>query len=160
MKENRENMVSFKEAFDTMAGILHKKILSREELRKTWDLLKNFSFNQITQAIDEWLLKDNNFMPAPGELATIIKYSKDQATGELKSITELQDIKNKFGTIDNNNITESECFRCRGTGFVILQQKNAPYYTQAFACDCYKSIWKIKVMETYIEGLNKGFEFM
>lgn len=160
MKENREDLLLFKEAFNMMAGILHKKTLSRDELRKTWELLKEYSVEEVTKAIDEWLLKDNNFMPAPGELSTIIKNNNCQNTGELKNIKELINIKNNIKIIGEDDYKDNSCTKCRGTGFVVLQQPQAPHYTQAFACDCDKGILKINKMETYAEGLNKGFEYI
>lgn len=159
MKETPKEMLCFKAALDTMAVMLHKKQPRRDELRKMWDLLKSFSFEQITGAIDTWLLKDNNFMPSPGELATIIKNSTGQETGELKSIKELQDIKNKFGTIDTETYGNSYCHKCGDTGQVILEQKEPPYYGMAFACNCWKGVPKSKHMETFTEGLMKGYDW-
>ena len=51
MKETKENMILFKGLWDTAAGILRQRKLTREELRKTWDLMKDFSFNQKRKAV-------------------------------------------------------------------------------------------------------------
>lgn len=159
MKETKESMILFKDLWDTTTGILRQRKLTREELRKTWDLMKDFSFDQISKAMDEYLLKDKVFVPSPGELAALIRNSNSVTSEELESLTELRNIKSKFGTIENETYGQAKCHRCGGSGYVVLVEKRPPYYGAVFACNCWKGIPKSEKLAVFSEGLAQGYDY-
>ena len=92
-------------------------------------------------------------------MAIIIKNSKGDETGELKNLTELRNIKSKFGTIENETYGEVRCHRCSGSGYIVLQEKKHPHYGRVFACNCWKGVAKSEKHPVFNEGLAHGYDY-